>query len=1245
MTQNPNAPGTGDRASATRFFRLPRIISLGIGIVVLAVSAVVSIGSQPAYAMSFSPSGADITQITSSSFDIRFGFPDALVGGGNPDPSTIDHFSYQIGTFVDGEEFGCSSGICSHSVTAPDEVTVTKSTAIRIGAYVVGTGTFYYDTTIGALEPDLSQPVLNSPSSITTSSVFLRWSSSNLVLDTGGTVPASGVTYSERLSPCTLETSSTSGTCSGLNASSTYSFEIQATADWGRTGYSNIETARTLDPKPILTNATAGDGEITVSWTNTSSNTVNVLLDGASTSTGTSGSGSKTIDGLNNGESYTVRVKSGSFTSDASRTVTPKRDLTLTNFSVSSTSRVYDQTTDLDSCTGTVVSGSTVTSDDCPSSFELGLTESGDGNDAADTDLTFSWTIAYGDKNVGDNKSVSFTSISITGGDDQNEWNLVTTSGTADSDNSQASITPRDLALNTFTVADKTYDGTTDATGDGPGGNPFSDQGNDDDDLDRIAGDDLSFDWTAEFSDKNVADGKTVSITGISIDGGDDQNNYNLVTTSGSTTANISERDLTLSNFSAEDKIYDGTTDVPVGTFDDDRVTVGGVTDELEFDFTAAFANKNVKDSETVNFTGISISGGADKDNYNLVTTSGSGTANIVERPVHLAGIRVYDATRLIEAADVAITEKDVVDTGLIGEETLVVGGAGWIETKNVGASLTLEVDAASDDDPVEGATGFTLADGENGGLAGNYTLVGGTHTVTVTQAPVTINGMEGVERIYDGSSTVELDGGSLVGIFEGDVVAMANNDEGEADSADVGKHDVTTEITLAGLDAPNYLLTQPVPEVEITIRELTVSGLRVQPKIYDGSNRAILTGATLNNVAAGGSAVSLTGATTGTFASPNAGVQSVAFTLGLTGANASNYTLVQPGALSGRINPAAAQVRFVSGLTWLEGIEGVVRVRTIPAGLDVAIELPGGQAPTEPGQYSVRAVVTDPNYDAAPAAATLTVLPGAGANGGVGGQPGVVGTPKIGPVVLVGLLGSGSDVLGGATPGDPGTEFGGLLPGRAVVIQGDEVLQGVRIDSDPEGRVDVDTGSFALGLEARSGDDRPSPLGSNGQLELQQGGFVLVKGNGFVPGEQAEAWLFSTPTFIGAVDIDAGGNFEARMPVPDTMEIGEHTIQLNALDENGGVKSVSLGVTVTEPVAPVATDGGVGAIAETDGEGGFNWSSPVVAAWTLGLGFLSVVGVIVGVGWWILRQRQQKWLYVPEEFEVDTRVDQEFRR
>ena len=47
-------------------------------------------------------------------------------------------------------------------------------------------------------------------------------------------------------------------------------------------------------------------------------------------------------------------------------------------------------------------------------------------------------------------------------------------------------------------------------------------------------------------------------------------------------------------------------------------------------------------------------------------------------------------------------------------------------------------------------ASGITLQDdGGSGGLASNYTLVGGTHQVDITQAPVTID----LTRQYDGTT------------------------------------------------------------------------------------------------------------------------------------------------------------------------------------------------------------------------------------------------------------------------------------------------------------------------------------------------------------------------------------------------------------------------------------------------------------------------------------------------------------
>ena len=120
-------------------------------------------------------------------------------------------------------------------------------------------------------------------------------------------------------------------------------------------------------------------------------------------------------------------------------------------------------------------------------------------------------------------------------------------------------------------------------------------------------------------------------------------NNYNL--NLNTSTFNVGVKDLTLSNFVADSKTYDGNTTVLSGDgFDDDRFS----GDDLEFTYDVAFADANVGTNKAVNFTNIIISGGDDAGNYNLVTTSGTAYADITESSasVTLAGLSyTYDGT------------------------------------------------------------------------------------------------------------------------------------------------------------------------------------------------------------------------------------------------------------------------------------------------------------------------------------------------------------------------------------------------------------------------------------------------------------------------------------------------------------------------------------------------------------------------------------------------------------------------
>jgi len=129
----------------------------------------------------------------------------------------------------------------------------------------------------------------------------------------------------------------------------------------------------------------------------------------------------------------------------------------------------------------------------------------------------------FNNKNVGTGKTVTISGLAISGASSGN-YKLTQPTATA-------SITPRTLTV-TATAASKVYDGTTAATV------TLSDN--------RVAGDVLTESYTsATFADKNAANGKTVTVSGISLSG-TDSGNYVLAATTVAATANITRAVLTV---------------------------------------------------------------------------------------------------------------------------------------------------------------------------------------------------------------------------------------------------------------------------------------------------------------------------------------------------------------------------------------------------------------------------------------------------------------------------------------------------------------------------------------------------------------------------------------------------------------------------------------------------------------------------------------------------------------------------
>ncbi|MFQ5952158.1 MAG: beta strand repeat-containing protein, partial [Candidatus Omnitrophota bacterium] len=174
-------------------------------------------------------------------------------------------------------------------------------------------------------------------------------------------------------------------------------------------------------------------------------------------------------------------------------------------------------------------------------------------------------------------------------------------------------ITAKGLTVTGITADNKVYDGNTTATLNAGSAALVG----------VVAGDTVTLGTgsaAGTFSDKNVAAGKTVQVSGLTVSG-TDSSNYSL--TQPTTTADITARTLTVTA-TGVDKEADGTIAATV-TLSDDAVA----GDTLTTSYSGAnFVNASAGTGKTVNVTGISISG-TDAANYNLASTTDATTADI----------------------------------------------------------------------------------------------------------------------------------------------------------------------------------------------------------------------------------------------------------------------------------------------------------------------------------------------------------------------------------------------------------------------------------------------------------------------------------------------------------------------------------------------------------------------------------------------------------------------------------------
>jgi len=247
------------------------------------------------------------------------------------------------------------------------------------------------------------------------------------------------------------------------------------------------------------------------------------------------------------------------------------------------------------------------------------------------------------------------------------------------------------------------------------------------------------------------------------------------------------------------------------------------------------------------------------------------------------------------------------------GYEVSLVSGAGYAASLTVGSAGSV----AATNVYVRLAVATAV-----GNYAGNVVCssVGAvaqtvaTVSSTVAQKGLTITGLSGVNKVYDQGTNATLTGtAALSGVVAGD---ESNATLGGTPAAFFATTTVASNkaiavsgYALSGSASGNYSLTQPVGlTAHITARNLTVSGVAVTTKPYDGTATAAISGSLVGVLSP--DSVTLTGG--GTFADVNAasGIN-VTANLSLSGAQAGNYSLTQPTGLTGNITKANQTITF----------------------------------------------------------------------------------------------------------------------------------------------------------------------------------------------------------------------------------------------------------------------------------------------------------------------------------------------
>ena len=418
---------------------------------------------------------------------------------------------------------------------------------------------------------------------------------------------------------------------------------------------------------------------------------------------------------------------------------------------------------------------------------------------------------------------------------------------------------------------------------------------------------------------------------------------------------------LTITGVTAANKSYDGNNTAVLsggalnGVLNSDDVTIVAGT--------GTFADANAGNGKAVTSTGYSL-GGAKAGNYTLSAQPTVSNANITAVSLNITG--VIAANKSYDGNNTAVLSGGALNGVLNSDDVTIVAGTGTFADANVGTGKSVTV------------TGYSLG----GSKAGNYTLSAQPTVANadITAVSLTIAGVTAANKPYDGNNTAILSGGALNGVVNSDDVTIVAGTGTFADAnVGDGKAVTATGYSLGGSKAGNYTLSaQPtVAAANITAAPLTITGISISNKPYDGNTTAIITGTAAYSGLQNSESFTVTGTPSASFADAVVGTGKAVAVIGYTAPSA-NYSITQPTGLTADITSVSSTITATGATTYTyTGLAQGPATSTVTGSTGAVTYSYSGTggttyaatatAPSAAGTYQVIAsVAADANYNAA---------------------------------------------------------------------------------------------------------------------------------------------------------------------------------------------------------------------------------------------------------------------------------------